>query len=106
MALVGFASSASGQVTIDFEEFNPPVGGNINSPIFTTMGFEWTYKGGSPRQLALALLADHLGDGERAAALCEAFMRTVVAELDNDWTMTAADIDAALRRISAAERLD
>ena len=62
------------------------------------MGFEWTYEGDGPRQLALALLADHLGDPQRALALTEAFMRDVVAELDNAWELTSEDIDAALRK--------
>lgn len=67
---------------------------------FTTMGFEWTYEGDSPRQLALALLADHLGDGDRAMALCDAFMSEVIANLDNDWDLTSADIDASLESIT------
>lgn len=63
---------------------------------FTTWGFEWTYEGDSPQQLALALLVEHLGDRARAIALSEPFMRQVVANLDNDWTLTSADIDAAI----------
>jgi hypothetical protein len=59
-------------------------------------GFEWTYEGAAPAQLALALLADHLADDRRALALYEPFMRNVVAELDNSWELTTADIDAAL----------
>ena len=59
--------------------------------------FEWTYEGDGPRQLALALLADHLGDPQRALALSEDFMRNVVADLDNAWRLTSDDIDAALR---------
>ena len=35
---------------------------------FTKYGFEWTYEGESPQQLALAILYDHLGDKERAIA--------------------------------------
>jgi uncharacterized protein DUF6166 len=58
--------------------------------------FEWTYEGAAPAQLALALLADHLADDRRALALYEPFMRNVVAELDNSWELTSADIDAAL----------
>ena len=69
---------------------------------FTDLGFEWTYEGASPRQLALALLADHLGDDEKALALTEPFMRAVVAHFDNDWQMTGADIDAALANIESA----
>jgi hypothetical protein len=60
---------------------------------FNRMGFEWT------RQLALALLADHLGDPRRALALTEVFMRGVVAELDNAWRLTGDEIDAALRNM-------
>ena len=64
---------------------------------FTKFGFEWTYEGDSPRQLALAILADHLGDNDRAIRLTEPFMKAVVANLDNDWQLTGAEIDAAIR---------
>jgi Family of unknown function (DUF6166) len=63
---------------------------------FTRFGFEWTYEGESPRQLALAILVDHLGDNERAIRLSEPFMKTIVANLDNDWRLSGAEIDAAL----------
>jgi hypothetical protein len=61
-------------------------------------GFEWGFDGPAPAQLALALLADHLGDGEAALRLHRGFMREVVAHLDNAWRLTGADIDAALGR--------
>jgi hypothetical protein len=66
---------------------------------FTTWGFEWTYEGDSPRQLALALLVEHLGDKARAIRLSEPFMRKVVANLDNDWVLTGPDIDRAIAEI-------
>ena len=65
---------------------------------FTKHGFEWTYEGASPQQLALAILFDHLGDRARAIALSEAFMKDVIANLDNDWRLTGADVEAYLRR--------
>ncbi len=65
---------------------------------FTSGGFEWTYDGPEPRQLALALLADHLGNDAAALQLHEPFMRAVVSNLENDWTLTSQDIDAALKR--------
>ena len=68
---------------------------------FTKQGFEWTYEGESPQQLALAILYDHLGDKDRAISLSERFMKDVVANLDNDWTLTGAEIDAALAKIAA-----
>ena len=67
---------------------------------FTDLGFEWTYEGAAPAQLALAMLADHLGDDEKALALYEPFMREIVANFDNDWEMTSEDIEAALTQIA------
>lgn len=66
---------------------------------FSRTGFEWTYEGDGPRQLALALLCDHLGDTRRALELTEPFMRSVVAELDNAWRLTSEEIGAALRDV-------
>ena len=63
---------------------------------FTRFGFEWTYEGESPQQLALAILADHFGDNERAIRLSEPFMKAIVANLDNDWRLSGAEIDAAV----------
>ena len=61
---------------------------------FTRYGFEWTYEGESPRQLALAILYDHLGDKARALALSEPFMKQVVANFDNDWTLRSEEVAA------------
>lgn len=80
-------------VTVDGAPLNP----RLDIKRFSTTGFEWTYEGDGPRQLALALLADHLGDPERALALSERFMRAVVAELDNAWRLTSEEIETALR---------
>ncbi len=63
---------------------------------FNRTGFEWTYVGPGPRQLALALLADHLRNDAKALELSEAFMRHLVAYLDNAWRLTSADIDDVL----------
>ncbi|MGE5270775.1 MAG: DUF6166 domain-containing protein [Thiohalocapsa sp.] len=79
-------------VTVDGTRLDPRYDLRRLSPT----GFEWTYEGAGPAQLALALLADHLGDDARALALYEPFMRAVVAELDNSWELTSADIEAAL----------
>jgi hypothetical protein len=69
---------------------------------FTKYGFEWTYEGESPQQLALAILYDFLGDKERAVALSGPFMKQVVANLDNDWVLAGADVDTFLRSKAAA----
>jgi len=65
---------------------------------FTKYGFEWTYEGDSPRQLALAILFDQLGDADRAVALSEPFMKSVIANLDNDWRLSGDDVAAFVRR--------
>jgi hypothetical protein len=61
---------------------------------FTKYGFEWTYEGDSPQQLALAILFEHLGDKARAIALSQPFMTKIVANLDNDWTLGSGEISA------------
>jgi hypothetical protein len=67
---------------------------------FSKNGFEWSYEGPEPRQLALALLVDHLGDQDKAKASVEPFMKTVVANFGNEWEMSSADLDAALAALS------
>lgn len=66
---------------------------------FTDYGFEWSYEGESPQQLALAILADFTGDEEKAVRLSEPFMKSVIANLDNDWVLTPKEINAALKEI-------
>lgn len=64
---------------------------------------EWTYEGPGPEQLALALLADHLGDEAKALRLAGPFMREVVAYLDNAWRLTSDEIAAAVAGLEAGE---
>ena len=73
-----------------------PLDESFDIQIFDEKGFEWSYEGSAPRQLALALLADHFDDANLARDKVESFMTSVVANLDNDWTLTSQDIDAAL----------
>ena len=42
---------------------------------------------------------DYLGDNDRAIRLSEPFMKQIVANLDNDWQLTGAQIDTALSGI-------
>ena len=79
-------------VTVDDEPLNQ----RLDLKTFSINGFEWTYEGDESRQLALAILADHLDNDQRALKLCEDFMKTVIANLDNTWEMTSADIDNVL----------
>jgi len=84
------------KVTVDGVPLDP----RLQVREFTKNGFEWSYEGPEPRQLALALLADHLGDDAAAMASVEPFMRSVVANFGNEWEMTSADIDQALAVLS------
>jgi uncharacterized protein DUF6166 len=84
------------KVTVDDAPLDPCV----NATEFSKNGFEWSYEGPEPRQLALALLVDHLGDPEKAKALVEPMMQAVVANFGNEWEMTSADLDAALAVLS------
>ncbi|MGE0724866.1 MAG: DUF6166 domain-containing protein [Alphaproteobacteria bacterium] len=92
----GGRSLAGAVVTVDGRPLPPRYDLARHSPA----GFEWTYEGAGPRQLALALLADHLGDDAKAMRLAEPFMRAVVADLDNAWQLTSEEIDAALARLA------
>jgi Family of unknown function (DUF6166) len=80
-------------VTVD----GAPLSEHYEVKQFTKRGFEWTYEGTSPQQLALAILFDHMGDRVRAVALSEPFMKDVVANFDNDWRLTGEQVDGFLR---------
>lgn len=80
------------KVTVD----GKPLDERFDLKRFTNSWFEWGYEGDAPRQLALALLADHIGDDVKALELVESIMRGVVADLDNDWKLTEEDIDKAI----------
>lgn len=86
------------QVLIDGETSLPP---RYDLKKVSNNGFEWTYEGDEPAQLALALLADHLGDDARALRYYDAFMREVVAYFENDWCITSDEIDHVLAGLDA-----
>jgi hypothetical protein len=83
------------KVTVDGELLDP----RTDIKTISENGFEWSYEGVEPAQLALALLADHLGDDRQALAKHESFMREIVANFNNEWEMTDEDIDIALKNI-------
>ena len=88
-----------GQRTIDgivVTVNDAPLDERFDIHTFDDKGFEWSYDGSAPRQLALAILADHFNDSEQAKNAVEQFTTTVIANLDNDWMLSSADITAAL----------
>ena len=63
-------------------------------------GFEWGYGGSGPAQLALAILADYLGNDNEALTLYQSFKWSVVAKLpQRGLRMSSRDIDQALEGI-------
>lgn len=79
-------------VTVD----GAPLDDRMALKTYSDAGIEWGYPGAAPRQLALAILCDHLGDDQAALARSDDFMKRTVAVLDNDWQLTSAEIDRAL----------
>jgi len=62
-------------------------------------GFQWGYGGSGPAQLALALLADALGNDEEAVRLHQAFKWEHVVRFQRTWSMT----DEAIRAWAAQQ---
>ena len=76
-------------VTVDGQPLNPRLDLWNHSP----SGFEWGYAGSGPAQLALALLADCLGEDDEAVEWHQDFKDQVVAGLPfAGWTLAEADI--------------
>ena len=84
-------------VTVDDE----PLDERLDIRRYSETGFEWTYDGAESRQLALAILDDHLDDADRALSLVEPFTREVVANFDNTWEMTSDDVAAAVEALES-----
>ena len=88
-------------VTVNGAPLNPRLDLWNHSPT----GFEWGYGGSGPAQLALALLADCLGNDEQAVQLHQEFKRQVVANLEgHGWIMTSHEIRARVNRLMRLER--
>lgn len=87
------------RVTVNGRPLNPRLDLWNHSPT----GFEWGYGGSGPAQLALALLADHLGNDEAAVSLHQDFKSQVVASLPyRGWTLTSEQLHNALARLEAS----
>jgi hypothetical protein len=80
-------------VTVDGQPLSP----HYDQLQLTEHGFEWSYEGPEPAQLAFALLYDHLNDAAAAKDLYQALMERVVANFDNEWELTGDDLDDAIK---------
>ncbi len=89
-------------VTVDGQPLSP----YYDQLKLTEHGFEWSYEGPEPAQLAFALLYDHLGDSDAAKQLHQALMERMVANFDNEWELTSGDLDDAIRVLRSQVRAD
>jgi hypothetical protein len=56
-------------------------------------GFEWGYGGSGPAQLALAILAEHLGDDRSALNLYQDFKWSCIAQIrDANWSLSSEEM--------------
>ena len=97
----GRREGAAVLVTVDGRPLNPRLDLWNHSPT----GFEWGYGGSGPAQLALALLANALGDDDAAIRLHQEFKWKVVATLPGaGWTLTSEQIHTVLAGLQTLER--
>ena len=73
-----------------------PLDARLDLEVYDDKGFEWSYDGSAPQQLAFAILMDHLNDADKARSAVATFTTAVVANLDNDWTLNSDEIEQAL----------
>ena len=67
-------------------------------------GFEWGYHGSGPAQASLAILADALGDPERAVKLHQDFKRRMISSIVTPmWSMTLDHVMEAVREIESRQ---
>ena len=87
------------EVTVDGRPLNPRFDLWGHSP----SGFEWGYCGSGPAQLALAILADHLGNDEQVLDFYHRFKWGVIAELPKrGWTLTSDQVEESLQSLKSS----
>jgi hypothetical protein len=73
---------------------------------YTVSGFDWGSDSAGTYQLALAILADYLGDSTKALQIHEDFARLALAKIEaGEWALTGEQIAAAVRVLVAADRV-
>lgn len=72
---------------------------------YSPTGICWGYYGSGPAQCALAILADYLGDDERALSLYQDFKSAVIAgfSMDAGWELTDRQIENAITKLTVEQ---
>ena len=65
----GYRAAGGAFVDVEFADLRRALPLRLDLQNHSPDGFEWGYGGSGPSQLALAILADCLGDDERAAII-------------------------------------
>lgn len=84
---------------IDVRVDGRPLDPRLDLKVASKNGFEWSFEGASPEQLAVAILADAVDDAT-ALRLSRPFMTAIVANFGNEWEMTEADVAEAVRALA------
>jgi hypothetical protein len=85
----GYRTHGAVDVLVNGKQLNPRFDLWNHSPT----GFEWGYGGSGPAQLALALLADCLGDDATAVNLHQRYKEAIVSRLPyRGWGLSEAEI--------------
>lgn len=100
----GYRNHAETLVTVNDGDGARPLDLRLDLRNHSPDGFEWGYNGSGPAQLALALLADAIGD-DRALELYQRFKFKVIGPLpqEQDWTLTEEQI---LQHVADLEQED
>ncbi|MGH7866172.1 MAG: DUF6166 domain-containing protein [Candidatus Dormibacteraceae bacterium] len=94
----GVRTGSAVDVTVDGRHLNPRLDLWNHSPT----GFEWGYNGSGPAQLAIALLADCLGDDEAALRWYQDYKGEIVVCLPHrGWALTEEEIQRAVASLRA-----
>jgi len=96
--------SADGLAYVEVEEPNKParlLAPRIDLFKHCATGLDWGYSGNGPKQCALAILADALGDDLRAVLLHGGFHFYIVSALPRHlpWHLTAEQVVAMVKEI-------
>ncbi len=79
------------EVSVNGEALDPRLDLENKSPT----GFAWGHSGSGPAQLALAILADHLGNDDTALQHFQDFKRAFIATAPEEgFSLTSEQIDA------------
>lgn len=90
---VGQRDGFNAVVTVDGKPLDLRLDLRSHSPT----GFEWGYGGSGPAQLALAILAHHLRDDQKALKLYQHFKWAIVVALAREgWAIDSDAIDRVL----------